>query len=361
MRTNSIAFLMYSAVMASSIFIPNMARDFGASNLEIGIIVTAYGLSMFLASYIFGRASDIYGRLPYIVWGLLLCSIFFFAQVLMSDVESMIIIRALAGFGAGIAPAALIAYVYESRRSLGRLSAYGSLGWAAGSIITIAVAVLFGSDVFHIIVFAASGTCLVAAFLISLRLKEPSRKKINVPVFPLGLIRKNLVLYVSVFARHLGATSVWLILPLYLADMGASYAVIGAIYAINSGMQFLIMPRIEHVKNERLINAGLLLSAFVCLGYTLASTPLQVVPVQILLALSWSCLYVGSLISLMKHNLEKATSVGMLNSVISISGIFGPLLGGAVSQLWGFHAVMYAAAGLSVIGFLLFRFRNENY
>jgi len=71
-------------------------------------------------------------------------------------------------------------------------------------------------------------------------------------------------------------------------------------------------------------------------------------------------MYVGSLLYLMKYNVERATSSGILSSVINISQVFGALLGGAISLLFNnFRATMYLAAILTVIGFGFFRASNR--
>ncbi|MFQ6067875.1 MAG: hypothetical protein ACE5K3_11475, partial [bacterium] len=74
-----------------------------------------------------------------------------------------------------------------------------------------------------------------------------------------------------------------------------------------------------------------------------------------LLAGSWSCLYVGSLLHLTRRNVEKATCIGMLSSVISLAAVTGTLIGGVISELFGFRATMYTAAMLAATGFFLFR------
>ena len=54
-------------------------------------------------------------------------------------------------------------------------------------------------------------------------------------------------------------------------------------------------------------------------AFTFAQDFYQLIPVQVLLGYSWSCLYVDSLLYLMKHNVEKATCSGILSSLIKIS------------------------------------------
>lgn len=59
MRADTIQLLTGLATFASGLFIPNLAKDLGASNTEIGIITAISSATAFIASYIFGRLSDI--------------------------------------------------------------------------------------------------------------------------------------------------------------------------------------------------------------------------------------------------------------------------------------------------------------
>jgi len=366
--TNIIQFLAYAAIMASMIFIPVLAADeLNASKFEIGIIFAGYALAVFISSYIFGRASDMHGRRIFIKLGLLASAVFYFLQVFADSVLSLIVIRILAGFAAGIFPAALTIYVYESKGRLGKFSAYGSLGWAFGSLITAVLAlaayeVVFESNFylinFYNLIFISSSVMFFIAFIFSLGLREKKTVKLKVPFFPAKLIKENFSLYFSYFLRHTGANAVWLVFPLYLLELGADKFWVGIIYFINAGTQFLIMRRIDKFKSKLLITLGLGVSVLVFTGFALAQNFYQIIPVQVLLAVSWSCLYVGSLLMLTGKNIEKATSIGILNSIIYFSAIAGPVIGGIAAEFYGFKGVMFAGAGLSLIGYLVFKFRK---
>jgi len=357
-KTNQIQFLIYAASMASMIFIPVLAaREFGATNFEIGLITAGYGLAVFLSSYIFGRASDIYGRRIFIKLGLILAAIFFFTQIFAGSVLSLIMFRFFAGLAYGISPAALTAYLYESKGKLGKFSSYGSLGWAFGSVITIVLAI----DFFHLtlsfynLIFISSAFMFLIAFFISLKLPKSNQLKLTIPFFPTKLIKENFSLYFSYFLRHTGANAVWTIFPLYLMQLGANELWIGIIYLVNSVTQFFIMRYIDRFSHTALITAGLFVSIFVFIGFGLAQNFYYIIPVQFMLAVSWSCLFVGSLLFLTKRNIEKATSVGILNSIIFLCAIVGPVIGGVVSEFYGYRAVMFVGAGLAVGGYFVFK------
>jgi len=82
MKPNIIQMLSSIALAASLIFIPNLARELGVTDSEIGVISAVYGFAAFASSYIFGRATDIYDRKSIIHLGLLFSTIAFFIQVL---------------------------------------------------------------------------------------------------------------------------------------------------------------------------------------------------------------------------------------------------------------------------------------
>lgn len=168
-------------------------------------------------------------------------------------------------------------------------------------------------------------------------------------------MKRNWYIYLSYLLRHIGANGIWIIYPLYIVSLGGDKFWVGLIYTVNTASQFFVMQYVDRFRGKSLVSVGLALSSITFLAFTLAQNFYQLIPIQVLLGCSWSCLYVGSLLHLMKRNVEKATCTGMLRSVISLAAVFGTLLGGIVSQLFGFRAAMYVAATLTVTGFIIFR------
>jgi len=356
MRSNLILFLSNASIMMSVIFIPLFADMVGASRLEIGIIGASYGLAIFFSSYFFSRASDMRDKRAFLKAGLFIATIAFFMHVFARDALSLTIVRGVAGFALGIFTAPLIAYTYESGGKLGMFSSYGALGWAVGGMLAGVIAHLAdsvvptGSLVPYWAVFALSSVFFFVSLVVSFNLPEVEVKPMHVPLFPAALIRKNLWVYASMFLRNTGAFSIWIIFPIFLMELGANKFWIGTIFFANTYTQFIIMRRLDIKSDALLIKAGLFISGLVFFSYSLATKFYLVIPLQIALAFSYSFVYVGSLLFLTRRNEEKATSVGILSSVISFSMVVGPLLGGAISQMWGFHAVMYFAAGITFLG-----------
>jgi len=355
-----IQFLSSVALSSSLLFIPNLTKDLGGTESQVGIIVAAYALAMFISSYLFGRLSDIYSRRLFISLGLAVSAVTFLLQALadpnfafpvLSDPSMLALIRALAGFSLGIFPAALMVYVYDSAGPLGRFAASGALGWAVGTFTAGTIAEVTS----YYAVFVMASLCLWTAFLLSLTMKHLNGPKLNVPFFPMQLLKRNWRVYVPYLLRHTGANIIWVIYPLYIVNLGGDKFWVGVIYAVNTATQFIVMLFLDRFKDELLIGVGLLLAIATFFSFTLAHNFLHLLPIQVLLACSWASIYVGSLLYLMKNNVEKATSSGILSSVINISQVFGALIGGAIAQPFSdFKATMYLATTMTVIGFVLF-------
>ncbi len=103
-----------------------------------------------------------------------------------------------------------------------------------------------------------------------------------------------------------------------------------------------------------LVAVGLASSAVTFFTFLLADNYWQIVPSQVLLAASWACLYVGSLRYVMDKNKEKATASGILSSVLSISGVVGPVIGGLAAVTIGFRGTIGIASLMSAIAFGIF-------
>ncbi len=347
-RLALVSFLFNLSVFASIIFLPLYAADLGASNLQVGLIAASYGMSYFVSAFVFGRQSDMRGRVIFMRIGLGLAAVAYPFQIVAPSPIILLAVRGIIGFCLGISAAAIMAYVYETEGRVGRFASFGSLGWLFGSLAAAAI-----RD--YEALFVISAVAAALAFLISLTLRQERHIRIKVAVFPLGIIWANRRVYLPFLLRHMGATSIWAILPLYLAGIGASLLWIAILNGINTGGQVIAMRLVQRFNPARLFILGLLFSILVFASYGVASHYLQLVPVQMLLAVSWSCLLVGSLTLLLGRNVERGTAVGLLYSVDHLAWGLGPLLGGVVSQLWGFETLMFVAAALAFMGLLASR------
>ena len=348
-----IQFFSSVAIVSSWIYIPEIAKNLHASNLEIGLVVGSYSSAFFVSSILFGRASDMYGRRLFLTWGLFASFVFFFLQYFSKSYVLLLITRILSGFCIGIFPAALIALIYETDGRLGRFSSYGALGWSIGIYASGVIAEIFGIY----IPFIQSSLLFLLSFLASLGIKETPHRIHSIPLFPKDIFVRNWPLYIAFLFRHTGANVTWTFWILYLKDLGASSFWQAAIIGINPTLQFFIMFFFTDTKRgEIMLSLGFLFSVLTFLLYSVVQNYLQIIPIQFLLALSWSFIYVGSLKVLAEKNVEKATAVGLFNSTMSISMVIGPFIAGFfMSFVENFRLLMLFSALLSFSGFIIYQ------
>ncbi len=230
--------------------------------------------------------------------------------------------------------------------SLGFFTGLGSLGFTGASLVA-------GILKKNIYIFSGSALLAFTGFIIALFIKEKPIQ-LNVPLFPIKIIFKNIRVYLPYLIRHSAATAIWAIFPIYLTTLGADKFWIGIIYAINPLMQFIFMLLLDRYKSTSLISVGLIASFITFSGYALSKNWQVVIALQVLLGFSWANLYLGSIKFLLENNAEKATATGILNSIFGLSGIIGPIIGGLV-LFFGLRTLLYFSAILALSAIIVLR------
>ncbi len=332
-----ITFLSGFSMQISGIFLPIFASKIGASKLEIGIIGGSFGFAYLLSSVFSGRLSDMKGRVTFIRIGLGLAALSYAGQLLASTPWVLTMVRALLGLCIAMCDASVMAFNFEAGGKTNRFTSLGALGWLAGGILAIFV------QNYHLLFMLSAIGCGIA-FLISWSLPEPKTRKSVRPNVP-EMFRRDYKLYVPFFLRNVGVNMIWFIFPVYLVNLGITQSSIAILQCTNTGLQFLVMMVLDRFSASRLYVFGLISSAIVFAGYALARNFLQMIPVQMLMAVSWSCLYLGSLMLLFRKNEERATCAAMLFSTSSLSQALGPFMGGFIVQLWGYFPLDVRGSG----------------
>lgn len=354
MKPQAIQLLSNIGLFGPVVLVPIILQDeFGASKDLIGIVAGMFAAAGFASSYLFGRASDVYGRRMVLLVGLFLSGVATVLQAVslrLGGLELFVGVRVLIGFCSGMFPAALIAYVHDARGKIGRFSAFGSAGWGVGNL---ALGV-FGGLFLYEEGYLFCAIVIFASYAIALTLPFGQEVKLEVPFFPRALIVKNAPIYLAMLIRHTGANMIWVTYPLFLAALGAPPVWIGIIYSVNAFGQVFFMLFLDRPDPSLLVAVGLGSSALTFFTFTLAGSYWEIIPSQILLAFAWACMYVGCLRYVMDRNAEKATVSGILSSTMSISGITGPILGGVAAMAFGFKGTIWIATAMSFVAFLIF-------
>jgi len=343
----AINFFNNMAVETSNVYMALYARSVGCSNFQVGLVGAGMGVAFVISSLIFGRLSDVHGRVNYIRAGLLLTAVSFFLQSLAHNPWTLLASRSFVGLSGGIMISAIMAYTYENQRQIGNFVSFGALGWLVGAMLAALVKV-------YMALFALSAGMAFIAFLLSFLIKEhpETATHMRVSAFPVKLFTSNWKVFTAFFLRQVGAMGVWAIWPLYLSSIGASKFWISVMDATNMLGQFIASRYIERFNPVRMFQIGLVVSVVVFALYGVANHYLLIIPIQLLLSVGYSALFVGALHYLLMQHKERGTVAGLLNSTMNFAGSFGPFLGGVISQTWGYTAVMFAGAGISVLASL---------
>jgi len=337
----------------AAVFIPLLAQELGASFWEIGLIVAIFGLAKMVSSFLFGRMSDLLGnRKFFVAIGLLASSVGFFMHVFMDSVPAIFAVRFAAAFAMGIFSFPMIAYISKLehyKEAIGKYSGVTAFGWFLGNILAALILSYF-------YIFILSGVFFFLAFLVSRELPDDWDVAMVVPRFPVKMVKKNLPIYLSFFFRHIGFHAMWPMLTVYMMTLGADKFWIAAIFSLNGLFQLFTMDwagkfSVKH-DEANVIRAGLVFGLLAMALLFVITDFFYIAFVMVLVSVAWGFLWVGSLIYLTERNAEKSTSTGILGSFEALATVIGPILGGLITQAWGFQAVFLFAAVMCGVGLM---------
>ncbi len=346
---SGVYFLLNGAIQCSAIFIPLLGSFLGGTDSQIGMIGASYGAAFLLASLYSGRMSDQRGKLSFVHFGLVLCTVAFASQLLANSLITLAVLRAFVGLALGVTTAALVAYAFESGADMGKFSSFSSLGWIGGAS---AATMLSDFD----ILFTASSIFCALAMCMSIFLTKPANEILsptNTNIRLGTVIKMGFPIYLSVFLRHLGATSVFIILPLYFISLGLDRFWVGALWVINFIVQFIVMRFLDRFEPRKVFAFGQIMSIGVFVGYALVHSLAPLFLIQCMLGIAWACLYVGALLLVLQIGQERGTASGIFQATLNLCNAIGPLIGGIIAQYWGYRGVMIFAAILGIGGFLV--------
>lgn len=346
-------FFQHAGIAIIFVFMPIIAKGVTDSLFEIGIIVASFSFAQILSEIYFGRISDKQGtRLLFIRAGFVGCAITFGLHYFADDVPLLLLARMGAGISTGIMIPAMIAYSYEANHEKAKVASvisFHALGWLAG-IVAAGIA----ND--EKLIFLISAGFFLVGFVVSTKLPNIVSQKILEPGTTKKIISKNKFLFLSLLLRHVGAASVWTILPLLLMErLGAQLYEISIVYVANTVTAFVIMNLMAtkiKISNVTKFKIGIGLTVFVFVGLSQITEWWMAMPFMSLVGATWAFLFIGGNFHLMEHN-PKSTATGLFSSTLSISTVIGPVIAGTIAFYFEYVTVMYFAIIIIISGFLI--------
>lgn len=345
--------------------LPIFAESLGASGLWIGIIFSAYSLSRMVFLPVAGKLSDIHGRKKTMLIGLFLYSILSLLYIASSDPVQLSAVRFLHGISSAmIIPVAMAAAVDSSSKgeegyALGTFNRSLFLGMASGPIIGGFVSDLFGFKATFLAISLLGFLTLLLTFWtfpeVEMRRREV-KTAVNKRITAALLFR---------FINSMGRGSMLSFFPIYLGLLGYSAATIGILISTNLLVSALIQPTSGKFSDRIGARYPVALSAILS-AIILILIP-KTVEISFLLGLSFllgisSALAIpaiGALVAVEGRNGGMGQLMGTLSAAKSSGRIVGPLISGAIYDLFGggiegIGIAFSFAALLSIASLLIF-------
>ena len=346
-------FFQHAGVSIVYVFMPILAKNLTDSVFEVGVTVATFFFAQIMSSMYFGRISDKHGkRLIFIQVGFIGSAVAFGMHYFADNTFYLLLARLGAGVASGMIVPAMLAYTYESGKDKAKVASiisFHALGWLAG---IVAAGVANNEKT----IFLVSSGFFLVGLVLSSRLpnyimpKETARGTTGI------IIAKNKHLFLSLLLRHIGATSVWTILPLVLTEtFHAKLYEVSLVYVANTATAFILMNLMTSkikMKNTTKFKIGVGLTMFVFLGMAVMTSWWMAIPSMALVGVTWAFLYIGGSIHLMENN-PKSTSTGIFNSTIAIANVVGPLIAGTLAFYYNNVSVMYFAIIICIAAFFV--------
>lgn len=358
--------------------IPILSRNFGATALETGLLLSVYSLMQFIFSPFWGRLSDRMGRRPILLFCLVGEGLSYLLFAWARSLEWLFFARFLAGFfGASLSTAS--AYIsditprHERSKGMALIGAAFGLGFVVGPALGGGLAVWghhISPEVHFDTSFAAywvAALCF-ANFLFGLKfltesLSEKSesaekKKRFSVMWHYLNLKTVGPLMCVFMLAS-LAMSAMEATLILFMGEkfqwdikqVSFGFAYIGVIIVFTQG--FLVRRLLPKWGERKVLRLGLVLFTVGLTGIALSENIFYMALTMTFLSLGNGLSnpsILGS-ISLLSDSKEQGATMGVTQSMASLGRILGPALGGF---LYGSLAISapFWVSGLLALGAL---------
>ena len=352
--------------------LPFYASELGADAVMVGLLVSAFSIAQLVSAPFWGRLSDIRGRRPAILAGLMVSAIAYMIFAYAGSLLVLLLSRLVQGFGGGTI-GVVQAYVAdasepgERAKALGWLSAATSLGAVVGPALGSLLVRFYGRSAPGL---AAAGLCVAVAIFAWKYLDEArasltdsdthtathpatSRSAILRVVRQPGEPASRLIwIYAIAIGAFYGTVPV---LPLLLADrLAVTETTIGYFIMYLGGMGLVIRstilgPMVDRLGEVRLCRLGLTLLAtglallWVTFSYPVLFISLTLMPLGT--AFTFPC--VTSLLTSAIRKRERGLYLGVQATFGGVSRVAFPIAVGFAMVRFG-AGVAYLMAGLLV-------------
>jgi MFS family permease len=350
--------------------IPVFAKSFGVNNAAIGLMVSAFAITRFASGLISGTLVDKFGERAVFSSGVFMVALFTFLAGLAQSYEQLLIFRAAGGLGSSMfsvaAGSVIMRSVDDANRGRAQSVYQGSflLGGIAGPAIGGILSVISLRAPF----FVYSGMLICSGTVAHFFLKGDKIGKVDksVDTSDHTTVREALAMKPYRIALVLTFIGTWVffglrasILPVFVTEeLNSTTAIVGYGLAVSAVIQGAILLRAGRYSDEKGRRAASIIGAqVVLLGVLLLTFSVNVWMYLLAMAVLG---FGGAFISITPASIVGDVIKGKGGKVIAIfqmagdAGMMvGPIIIGAVSDLFSYRAAFGMSAAIFVIALVL--------
>lgn len=359
---------VFIALLGIGIIVPVMpvfAKELGAGGFALGMIIAAFSVSRGLLQPVVGSLSDRWGRKGFLMAGLLIYGIVGLLIPMATEVDHLILIRALHGVGSamivpiGMAYMSLLAPAGHESRYMSYLNVAIFCGIGCGPIIGGSLSDLWG---FSSVFYTMAGLSLMALMLVIVYMPRQlagtggNEGRLLKSFISMANNRKTAGILIARFATMIIMVPSMAFIPLLMSEWeGISNLQIGFVIAcrtlVNAVLQIPFGKLADQYSKRRIFIVNCLFISILVYCIPFFNSVGLMAVVYLLLgcveAAIWAVL--GGYASLeAKVHYGHGTMMGMFGFAMS-GGVFtGAVLAGTVMDVWGI-AQAYHVTGVTVL------------
>jgi DHA1 family multidrug resistance protein-like MFS transporter len=375
-----IALGVFVASIAFSIitpFLPMFLLQLGLKNdtsLWSGFIFSINSLTFGIMAPIWGSISDRYGKKPMMLRAGIGMGVTYFLMSMVNNHIQLFILRGVNGILSGYIPAAITLVASTSlpenlNYSLGIVQAASAIGNITGPLVGGASAKLFG--IRGSMIFTGALLCLAAVLPFAARVKEEvtpgPRTSILEDIRRAVQNRQLLLLFLAWLLIQAALMAVYPTLPLFIGKITEKDAelytgIVFSIVGISTALGAPLVSRVRKVPVAAIFKWSLFSCAVLTALQGLAASIFTLGLLRFMFGFFNSAVTVAGNV-LVAENSERenqGSSFGVLNSIMSIGSVLGPIIGGYLGDHMGLSYSFFGGAVLLLLAFFLSTFIEKS-
>jgi MFS family permease len=352
-------FLTSTGLGTCTFLLPVYAETLGATYTDLGVIGAVGNIVYTIITLLCGYTLDRYEKIKLYTIFTLLGSLVMILFSIADNIPDIILARGLLGAASAsfwVSASTLtaeISPISEITRSLGRYNLAWILGFTVGPYVGGYVSNIFGYNVFFL---ASAGLILISFFLVLFRIrgrvklsKIISHEKVKIrELKPLTLSYLTLLPFTIVLGIYMA------IIPGHMKTVGLSASIIGLLLSLTNGIRGIAFFNVERFVKWSVMRSLFVASIMLSLAMFLVRGRDE--PLGFLIPLAFYGFGSGIMTPVVLDFISKrtpqrfrGTAMGVHEGVYGVGMCFGPLIGGAIADIYSPSILYSILIGVSLV------------